>query len=231
MGVPTGVSTKSCPGDRPAGGFRPAGRVRLRAAIAVVAATLSALAGCSPDFDWRELPAPGGEYRVQLPGRPAVMTRPIHLEGIPVEMTMQGARVGETSFTVAVVPLPGSGAAGSSAAVVGPDRVVAAMRAQMLRNIGAAPETPAREVEVDLIDADGRRVGRLAMQAVAADGVGRHAGTHLEARFGHWQGRALQAVVAGPPVAAAEVEQFFGSLRLLSLPQAPGGSSGRPVDR
>ena len=179
--------------------------------LAVLAAALL-LAACSPEYDWRAVRGPGGEYWVELPSKPATMTRRIHLEGVEVEMTMQGAKVGERSFTVAVVPLP---APEAEAAGMTPERMLAAMREQMLRNIGAAPTTPTQAVAARLVDADGRDAGKTQLQAVSARGTGRYADMELRGRFGLWQGHALQIVGVGSQLDPQQTEYFLDSLRLV----------------
>lgn len=184
---------------------------RWRVLLAGLAAALL-LAGCAPEYDWRDVRGPGGDYWVQLPSRPATMTRRIHLEGAEVEMTMQGAKVGERSFTVASVPLPASAA---EAAGMTPERMLVAMREQMLRNIGAPPTTPTQAVAVRLVDADGRDAGKTQLQSVSAGGTGKHAHMELHGRFGLWQGHALQIVVIGPQPDPQQTEHFLESLRLV----------------
>ncbi|MGE0798412.1 MAG: hypothetical protein AB7G13_04390 [Lautropia sp.] len=166
---------------------------------------LAVLAACTPKYDWREAAPAGADYRVRLPARPATLSRRIHLEDLEVEMAMLGAQVDDVAFTVAVVPAPAADA----------ERIVNAMRTQMLRNVGAPVTAPITTVAVALIDRDGRALGQLPLQAVAADGSGSHAGKRIEARFGSWQGHALQAVIVGPPVDPQQSEQFFESLRLV----------------
>jgi hypothetical protein len=186
-------------------------RRSLRDAVAILLAALL-LAGCAPEYDWRDIRGPGGDYWVQLPAKPAVLTRRIHLEGHEVEMTMQGAKVKENAFTVALVPLPASKA---EAAGMTPERMLAAMREQMLRNIGASTTTPTHEVDVALVDADGRKLGQAQLQAVTARGTGKHAAMEMHARFGLWQGHALQIVGLGPRLEAEQTAHFLDSLRLV----------------
>lgn len=192
------------------GGFRFGGYLRIVRACLLPAAF--ALAACSPEYDWRDIRGPDGSYWVQLPARPATMTRQIHLEGFEVEMTMMGAKVRDNAFTVAVVPLPGRQA---ETAGMTPERVLAAMREQMLRNIGASPSTPAETVAVDLVDADGGKAGQTQLQAISARGSGKHADMQLRGRFGLWQGRALQIVGIGPQLDPEQTEHFLDSLRLV----------------
>jgi hypothetical protein len=179
--------------------------------LAALAAALL-LGACAPEYDWRDVRGSDGEYWVELPSRPATMTRRIHLEGLEVQMTMQGAKVGERSFTVATVPLP---APDAEAAGMTPERMLTAMREQMLRNIGAAPTTPTQAVTVRLVDADGREVGKTQLQAVSARGTGKYSDIELRGRFGLWQGHALQIVGVGPQLDPQQTEYFLDSLRLV----------------
>lgn len=186
---------------------RGVGPWRARLCRAVAAGLLVAFAGCSPEYDWREVRAPGGEYLVQLPAKPASMTRRIHLEDQEVDMTMQGARVGENAFTVAVAPLPEGMAA---------DRMLAAMREQMLRNIGAPAGAPPAETTVVITDAGGARIGTQPAQGVQAQGTGPHAAMRMRARFLQWRGLGLQIVAIGPDLDPAQADHFLASLRLVA---------------
>jgi hypothetical protein len=177
------------------------------ALISGVAGILACLAACSPAYDWRDVRGPGGEYRVHLPAKPAEMTRRIHLEDEAVEMTMQGARVGENAFTVAVTTLPAS---------MPPEHVLVAMREQMLRNIGAPASTPVSDASVDLVDAAGRKVGVLPVQAVDARGTGPQATMRMRARFMRWHDHALQIVAIGPDMEPEQADHFLASLRLVA---------------
>ena len=170
------------------------------------------LAACSPEFNWRQAPVAGGQFQAQLPAKPATMTRSIHLEDIAVEMTMVGARVGETAFTVAIVPAP---VTDPMLQVPADDRYLRMMRGQMLRNIGAPPQTPGRPVDVALVDAQGSRVGVLSGLAVEAEGSGSHAGERLQGLFVRGRDVALQAMIMGPPVAPEQSRHFFDSIRIV----------------
>ena len=168
---------------------------------------LATLVACSPPYAWREVHAPGGEYRVQLPGKPSEMTRQIHLQDQAVDMTMQGARVGENAFTVAVAPLSASMSA---------ERMLAAMREQMLRNIGAATSTTPAEANVPIVGADGSSLGSQPAQQVVAQGTGQHAAMQMHGRFLRWRDVALQIVAIGPDMDREQVEHFLESLRLVA---------------
>lgn len=104
----------------------------MRAALAALA--VATLAACAPEYDWREVRSTHDGWFAMLPGKPVSLTRRISLDSLEVSMSMQGARVGETTFTIAVAELPDDAPATR-------DRAVAAMRAGMLRNIGAGAAT------------------------------------------------------------------------------------------
>lgn len=205
------------------------GAARAMSAIGLLCLLCLPLAGCFPTYDWREIKAPGGEYRVHLPAKPATLTRQIHLETLAVEMTMQGARVEENAFTVAMVPVPAGsdGKANQSAAgdaASGPgesgqaepgEEILRAMREQMLRNIGAEPSIPSRPVAVIVVDDSGTKLGEVKAQGVAAAGAGKSAGMEMRARFVLWQGQALQIVAIGPRVDPEQADYFLDSLRLV----------------
>jgi len=54
------------------------------------AAGLALLAGCAPEYNWREIRAADDGYVVMLPDKPAALTRRIDLDGLPVSMSMKG---------------------------------------------------------------------------------------------------------------------------------------------
>lgn len=182
--------------------FRAARRAAVPAALFAVLLT-----GCSPEYDWREIRPVEDGWSAMLPGKPAKLTRRIRLETIEVPMTMQGAKIGETSFTVAVAELPDD-SPGTR------ERALAAMRAGMLRNVGAS-EARSRPVEVRTIDAGGAATGRLPAERVEADGAVQGRPVTLLAGFAGQGRRAWQWVVIGPSVDPEQAEVFFEGFRVI----------------
>ena len=96
------------------------------------------LSACSPQYNWRQVQAPvsgastgtGTEpeirYSALFPAKPASYTRPIHLNGQVVKMTMTVAEVDGTSFAIGTATLPDAGQAQAT---------LLAMKTAMLRNI------------------------------------------------------------------------------------------------
>ena len=177
----------------------------MRFASAALAATL--LAACSPEYNWREIRSIEQGYLVMLPGKPAAMTRTIRLEETEVPMTMQGARVGETSFTVAVATLPDDGP-------VTREKAQAAMRAGMVRNLGGV-ERAADAGSVALVDASGKALERIPAVRVEAGGSAQGKAMSMLAGFTSRGARAYQWVVIGPEIRREEALTFLDSFRLL----------------
>lgn len=181
----------------------------MRVLIAALAALM--LAACSPEYDWREIRTPDSGYAVMLPGKPASMTRTIRLDAIESLMSMQGAKVGETSFTVAVAELPDDSPATRESAL-------AAMRAGMLRNIGGT-ESGARAVQVSRVDGTGAALGRVPATRVDAGGALQGSPVAMSAGFVAVGNRAWQWVVMGPAVDREQADIFLDSFRLIQVPR------------
>lgn len=84
----------------------------LRAFGAAILLTL--LAACTPEHNWREMPAAGGSVTVAFPSRPQSETRELPLAGQPVPFTLMASMVGNTVFAVGHVDLPESAAGTAS---------------------------------------------------------------------------------------------------------------------
>jgi hypothetical protein len=169
------------------------------------------LVGCSPDFDWRESRSANDELRMLLPGRPASLVRTIHLRDVAVEMSMTGAEARGVAFTVAIVQPP-------AGATLGADRLLEAMREQMLRNILATPMRT-RQASVPSVDAEGRDTAAAAGDGTAIEVLARGSGPHqavmLVGRFFIANGRPAQAVVIGRDLPEEAAAQFLDSLRIV----------------
>jgi hypothetical protein len=183
-----------------------AGPGRAARLILVMLVVMSALAGCSPRYDWREIRAADDGFVAMMPGRPDRMTRPVDLGGIPVSMTMHGVRVDGVAFTVASARLPDE-------SVATRERALAAMREAMLRNIGAGV-SKAEALAVPVVDASGRRTGSAPGWRVEAEGLAAGRPVSLRALFAARQGRIWQAVVVGPGPEIEQVRLFIDGFRI-----------------
>jgi hypothetical protein len=173
----------------------------------LILASSALLAACSPPHDWREIRADEDRFRAMMPARPDRMTLPIDLDGLAVQMTMQGARVEEVAYTVATAALP-------DATVATRERALAAMRTGMVRNIGGR-ELSAEALPVPVIDASGAIVGSAPGWRVEAEGQAGGQKVSLQAIFAAREGRAWQAVVIGPAPDPEHTRTFLDGLRLV----------------
>jgi hypothetical protein len=176
-----------------------------RAAVALAAAVLAvALSGCTPEYNWRELRPDDAHWIALLPARPATATRDIRLGDVAVTMTMHGAKVRDTAFTVAEAPLPAAGDAAAALAV---------MRQALVRNI-EGKELASAQVVVPVVAASGRQAGAAPGLSVEAAGTIRGKPALMQARLVAHAGRAYQALVVGTDLDPEQAKTFFDSFRL-----------------
>lgn len=93
--------------------------------IAIIAL---ALAGCSPQYNWRDYSSDVAPYRVMFPDKPSTHTRSIDLDGLKVDMTMTAAEVNGAMFAVGTAEAPDAEHA---------EAALAAMKTALVKNIGA----------------------------------------------------------------------------------------------
>jgi hypothetical protein len=176
------------------------------------------LAACTPSYNWRESfvidkvdseKTEGPRFaKVLLPGKPATMERNIQLGTLAVKMTMMGAKVEDTTFTVAHATLPNADAATQVAAL-------AAMRLQMVRNIQGT-ETASSEVAIAIVDDSGRSVGTRMAQVIQAKGSVKGQALLMHAGFVADSNRVYQWIALGPKLDSDQTKTFIQSFRLLS---------------
>jgi hypothetical protein len=180
--------------------------------------TAIALSACTPSYNWRESfvidkvtsdKTEGPRFaKVLLPGKPATMERSIQLGTLTVKMTMMGAKVEDTTFTVAHATLPNADAQMQVAAL-------AAMRLQMVRNIQGA-ETAASEVAIAIVDDSGRSVGTRTAQVIQAKGNVKGQALVMHAGFVADANRVYQWIALGPKLDPDQTKTFIQSFRLIA---------------
>lgn len=176
--------------------------------------TLFALvsAACTPQYNWREVRDPDAGYQAMMPAKPTVASRQIDLDGSKVMMKMAAAQVDDSVFSVGIVTLAGDDDALR-------EKALAAMRAQMLRNLSADP-TRSIGVEVPLIDAAGAPLSRVPvvqLEARRRDGAGkgRDGPDTMIGGFGARGARAYQFLVIGNRIDADAARYFIESFRMI----------------
>jgi hypothetical protein len=179
----------------------------MRILLAALAAFLTA--ACAPEYNWREVRSAEHGYVVMLPAKPASMTRTIRLEALEVPMTMQGARVGDTSFTVAVATLPDASPETRA-------RAVAAMRAGMVHNLGGT-EREAVAVRVRVVDSAGAALGEEPGTRVDVEGRAQGRAVSMRGGFVGRGDLAYQWLVLGPTIDDEQALTFLDSFRLMPV--------------
>lgn len=180
--------------------------------------TAISLSACTPSYNWRESfvidkvasdKTEGPRFaKVLLPGKPATMERSIQLGTITVKMTMMGAKVEDTTFTVAHATLPNADPQAQAAAI-------AAMRLQMVRNIQGS-ETATNEVPISIVDDSGRSVGTRTAQVIQAKGSVKGQVLFMQAGFVADANRVYQWIALGPKLDPDQTKTFIQSFRLMS---------------
>lgn len=150
------------------------------------------LAGCSPQFNWRDYVAKDAPYRVMFPDKPASHTRSVDIDGLKVDMTMTAVDIEGITFAVGSAQAPDAARAQAA---------VAAMKTALVKNIGAQITSEKVTGSAIDIDATGVRKG-VPMRLVG----------HFEAR----DKRFYQVIVLGPAKSLSKenVDMFITSFKL-----------------
>lgn len=167
---------------------------RLAAALGILA-----LSACSPKYDWREVRPNDAHFVVLMPAKPATLSRPVDLGGIPVTMTMTAAEVDGVNFAVGTAELPQASQAPAA---------LNAMKTAMVKNINGSIK---HEKPVAGTPANADASIELEASGTAADGHTRL----LLARFAASGKRVYQAVVIGREqnISRESAETFLTSFK------------------
>ena len=177
----------------------------MQVARIVLALSLTPLLGCSPEYNWRELRPPGLGYQAMFPGKPDSASRDVVVSGQTLAMNLSAAQAGGHSFSVGVLQLKNN-------APENRDQILAALRAQMLRNI-AATESAATPFKVLLLDRQG--MARPPLMGVRIEAQASNRPNRLYGAFVAREDRAYQVLVIGQNPDLEQVMTFIESFRLL----------------
>lgn len=165
---------------------------------------LLGLQACSPEYNWREVRPSGEGYQALFPGKPTAAERDIRVDGLDVRMKLQATQAGGHSFAVGVIGLPEDNEALR-------DRMVAAMRAQMARNI-AASDAQLKPISVLVISTSGAVQPKHSGLRLLARGSGNP--NTLTGGFVARGQRVFQWVVVGNDPDPEVVSTFIDGFRL-----------------
>ncbi len=163
------------------------------------------LQGCSPEYNWREVRPAGLGFQVMFPGTPGAAKREVVIDGQKLVMSMSAAQAAGHSFSVGVVQL-------SNDSLLNRERILAALRTQMLRNVGAA-EPVSRPITVPVFDPQGRPSTPVA--GVRIEARTDRQPNQLHGGFVARGDRVYQFLVIGQDPDLEQVQTFIDSFRLL----------------
>jgi hypothetical protein len=173
--------------------------------VSMSVVTMTLLTGCSPEYNWREVRPTGQGYQVMFPAKPGAASRDVNVEGEKLAMSLSAAQAGGNSFSVGVMKLSRDSAADR-------ERVLAALRVQMLRNIGAI-ESAAVPIKVPVLDAQGRALAPIA--ALRIEARAKAPPNQLLGGFVARGDRVYQFLVIGLQPDPEQAQTFIESFRLL----------------
>ncbi|HWK62318.1 MAG TPA: hypothetical protein VNT00_12940 [Eoetvoesiella sp.] len=131
---------------------------------------LGLLAGCSPEYNWRQVPVAGGMVRATFPDKPETAKRSLNFAGHAVEFTLTAATVNGAVFAVGYAPLPAALADDEAART----KMGQTVMASFYQNLGAEipAELPAFGEAFEIM---GKDAGKGAMRLQAMTWVLPHA--------------------------------------------------------
>ncbi len=138
-------------------------------------------AGCSPNFNWREVHGTDPSYTVLLPSKPSSHTRDITLDGQKLTMSMTAAETDDINFAVASAKIDND---------VQRNAALLAMQKAMLQNIHGEMT---QQKNITLKD------GTVMVEIHATGNTSTGRKLSLFARFGQFEHYAFQVIALGPP--------------------------------
>ena len=163
------------------------------------------LAGCSPEYNWREVKPAGLGFQATFPGKPGTASRDVQIDGQKFAMSVVATQAGGHSFSVGVLQLNNDTPAHR-------ERILAVVREQMLRNV-AATQSSATPAEVAVLNPQGATMASESGQRIEAQ-----AKTQPNRLFGVFVAhgtRVYQCLVIGQNPESEQVQLFIESFRLL----------------
>jgi hypothetical protein len=148
--------------------------------ISLTATFFALTAGCSPNFNWREVQGADPSYTVLFPAKPSSHSRNVDLNGLTVSMSMTAAETEDINFAVASAEIEDEAQRNTA---------LLAMQQAMLHNIRG------EIVQQKLItQKDGTTMTEIQATGVVANGRR----INLYARFAIIKAHVVQVVALGP---------------------------------
>ncbi|MEG1051931.1 MAG: hypothetical protein RSF79_07770 [Janthinobacterium sp.] len=167
-------------------------------------AAASVLSACSPKFDWRDYRSPDAQFTALFPGKPAVLTREIDLDGKKVSLTMTASEVDGATFAIGSAVLDSAEQAQAA---------LPAMQMALLKNINGTVRS-----EKSASAASSTAAGRHQRSSLSVEATGTQQGKPvlLVGRFVAQDKRIFQIIILGEEskLSRDTIDTFMDSVKL-----------------
>lgn len=175
--------------------------------LALFLATLAAasvLSACSPKFDWRDYRSPDAQFTALFPGKPAVLTREIDLDGKKVSLTMTASEIDGATFAIGSAVLDTTEQAQAA---------LPAMKTALLKNINGTVRS-----EKSASAASSTAAGSHQRSSLSVEATGTQQGKPvlLVGRFVAQDKRIFQVIILGEEsrLSRDTIDTFMDSVKL-----------------
>ncbi len=178
-----------------------------KTSLALFLATLAAasvLSACSPKFDWRDYRSPDAQFTALFPGKPAVLTREIDLDGKKVSLTMTASEVDGNTFAIGSAVLDSAEQAQAA---------LPAMQTALLKNINGTVRSEKSASTASSTAAGSRQRSSLSVEAT---GMQQGKPVLLVGRFVAQDKRIFQIIILGEEskLSRDTIDTFMDSVKL-----------------
>ena len=167
-------------------------------------ALASVLSACSPKFDWRDYRSPDAQFTALFPGKPAVLTREIDLDGKKVSLTMTASEVDGNTFAIGSAVLDSAEQAKAA---------LPAMQTALLKNITGSVRSEKSASAASSTAASSHQRSSLSVEAT---GTQQGKPVLLVGRFVAQDKRIFQIIILGEEnkLSRETIDTFMDSVKL-----------------
>lgn len=178
-----------------------------KTSLALFLATLAAasiLSACSPKFDWRDYRSPDAQFTALFPGKPAVLTREIDLDGKKVSLTMTASEVDDNTFAIGSAVLDSAEQAQAA---------LPAMQTALLKNINGSVRS---EKSASAASSTAAGTHQRSSLSIEATGMQQGKPVLLVGRFVAQDKRIFQIIIVGEEskLSRDTIDTFMDSVKL-----------------
>ncbi|MEM8518106.1 hypothetical protein RCH05_002660 [Janthinobacterium sp. CAN_S7] len=167
-------------------------------------ATACTLCACSPKFDWRDYRSPDAQFTALFPGKPAVLTRTVDLDGKKISLTMTASEVDGSTFAIGSAVLDSAEQAQAA---------LPAMQTALLKNING---TVRSEKSVSAASSNAAVTHQRSSLSIEANGTQQGKPVLLVGRFVAQDKHLFQIIILGEErkLSRDTIDTFMDSVKL-----------------